>query len=165
MEQHDGHIVCESEKGKGSEFRVYFPSIEFLEKTQEVYHKPINTATTETILLVEDELLVAELGTRILSGSGHNIIQSANGKKALEIFRDKMNEISLVVLDIMMPEMSGVDCLRELVKIDPYVKVVIATGFSIDAQTQEEIDPFVKGIVKKPFRISGLTWAVQNAIS
>ena len=65
----------------------------------------------------------------------------------------------------MMPEMSGRDCLKELVKLDPLVKVIIATGFSIDASVEEEINPFIKGIVKKPFRISEFVWAIHDALA
>jgi DNA-binding NarL/FixJ family response regulator len=65
----------------------------------------------------------------------------------------------------MMPEMSGKDCLKELIKLDPSVKVIIATGFAIDGALEEEITPFIRGIVKKPFRISDLVWAIHDAMT
>jgi DNA-binding NarL/FixJ family response regulator len=65
----------------------------------------------------------------------------------------------------MMPEMSGRECLKELVKLDPSVKVIIATGFAIDGALEEEITPFIRGIVKKPFRISDLVWAIHDAMT
>ena len=165
VEQHEGHITCESEPETGSEFRVYFPAIEFVEKTEELVKKSPNPTRTGIILLVEDEPLVAEFGKRILSGAGYNVIVGSNGREALDIYQKRKDEIALVVLDLMMPEMSGRDCLKELVKLDPLVKVIIATGFSIDASVEEEINPFIKGIVKKPFRISEFVWAIHDALA
>jgi PAS domain S-box-containing protein len=165
VEQHEGHIICESDPEKGSEFRVYFPAIEFVEKTEELVKKSLNPSRTGTILLVEDEPLVAEFGKRILSGAGYTVIVGRNGREALDIYQKRKDEISLVVLDLMMPEMSGRDCLKELVKLDPSVKVIIATGFAINGALEEEITPFIRGIVKKPFRISDLVWAIQDALS
>ena len=127
--------------------------------------KSPNPTRTGIILLVEDEPLVAEFGKRILSGAGYNVIVGSNGREALDIYQKRKDEIALVVLDLMMPEMSGRDCLKELVKLDPLVKVIIATGFSIDASVEEEINPFIKGIVKKPFRISEFVWAIHDALS
>ncbi|MEI6134124.1 MAG: response regulator [Desulfomonile sp.] len=81
---------------------------------------------------------------------------ATNGREALDIYRSRREEISLVVLDLLMPEMSGRDCLMKLVKIDPSVKVLIASGYAPEYELHKEIRPLVKGFLHKPFAIEEL---------
>jgi DNA-binding NtrC family response regulator len=106
--------------------------------------------------LVEDEPGVADCGRRILTSAGYSVITATNGRNALAIYRDRKDEISLVILDLIMPEMSGRDCLMELLKIDPSVKVLIATGYTPEDELHREICPLVKGFLQKPFAIAEL---------
>ena len=87
---------------------------------------PCLKAATETILLVDDEELVRDLGKRILERSGYTVLTAANGKEALDLYNREMGKISLVILDLIMPEMGGKQCLEELLKIDPKARVLIA---------------------------------------
>ncbi len=150
-QQRGGHISCESEPGKGTEFKVYFPAID--SKDQPVEPK--------MILVVEDNDRVAELEKRALENCGYNVIIATNGKEAIDIFEARNNEISLVLLDLILPEKTGRDCLMEMVTIDPSVKVLIASGYSVEGTLKEEITPLVKGFVRKPFVITDLISAVQ----
>ncbi len=81
---------------------------------------------------------------------------ATNGQEALDIYKTRKGEISLVILDLLMPEMSGKDCLMELLKIDPSVKVLIASGYSPSDELHQEISPLVKGFVQKPFGLAQL---------
>ncbi|MCX5873924.1 MAG: response regulator [Deltaproteobacteria bacterium] len=123
----------------------------------------VQSGGTETIL-VEDTLPVAELEEKVLTNAGYTVIVAANGKEALDIYQTRKEEISLVILDLLMPEMSGRDCLMELVKIDPSVKVLIASGYSPEDELHLEISPLVKGFLHKPFAIAELLTSVRSVM-
>jgi two-component system, cell cycle sensor histidine kinase and response regulator CckA len=164
VEQQGGHITCESEPGKGSLFKVYFPAIESQPATRKTTSPSVQLGRGELILVAEDNIPVAELAQRSLTNAGYTVITANNGSAALEVYKTRRNEISLVILDLLMPEMTGKDCLMELAKIDPSVKVIIATGFSPSDELHKEISPLVKGVVQKPFSLTELLQAVGSAI-
>jgi PAS domain S-box-containing protein len=153
-QQRGGHITCESEPGKGTEFKVYFPAID--SKDQPVEPK--------MILVVEDNDRVAELEKRALESCGYKVIIATNGKEAIDTFQARNNEISLVLLDLILPEKTGRDCLMEMVTIDPSVKVLIASGYSMEGALKDEITPLVKGFVRKPFVITDLINTVHGVL-
>ena len=119
---------------------------------------------TETILLVDDEDFVRDLGARILSKAGYNVLTATNGKEALDLFEKERTQISLVILDLIMPEMGGKECLKELRKIDPQLKVLIASGLSADPSTKESVEMGARGFVSKPFRFKELLRQVRKAL-
>jgi CheY-like chemotaxis protein len=163
-QQHGGHITCESAPGKGTEFKIYFPAIEEPLADVKTFSPTIQTEGSETILLVEDCSPVAELEAGFLGSAGYSVVIATNGREALDIYRKRKEEISLVLLDLIMPAMSGRDCLMELVKIDPSVKVLIASGYAPEDELQSEISPIVKGFLHKPFAISQLLTGVRSAL-
>jgi two-component system, cell cycle sensor histidine kinase and response regulator CckA len=165
VQNHGGSVTCESEPGKGTVFSVYFPKMEDEESEELITQSPPVTLLTGTILMVEDEPLLCDFGKRVLSYAGHDVIVALNGRQALDIYRSRQKEISLVMLDLLMPEMGGRDCLKELAKINPSVKVIIATGLHLDDQLKEELAPFVKGIVYKPYRVFQLQREVNRALA
>ena len=165
VKQHNGHITVYSRVGKGTTFRVYLPPVIPADTEPEVEDCGIMPAFgTETVLLVDDEDLVRELGARILTKFGYAVIQAANGREALDLFKKERSQISLVILDLIMPEMGGKQCLQKLLKIDPQVKVLIASGFSADASVKESIQRGAEGFVTKPFRIKELLLAVKRIL-
>ena len=87
-----------------------------------------------------------------------------NGREALDLFKKDRSRISLVILDLIMPEMGGGECLEGLLKIDPNVKVIIASGFSADASVKRTIRTGAKGFVGKPFRVNDLLRDVRNVL-
>jgi two-component system, cell cycle sensor histidine kinase and response regulator CckA len=105
----------------------------------------------ETIFILDDEEMIRDLGTRILTEAGYSVITASNGQEALELYKGKSDEISLVILDIIMPEMGGKHCLEELLKIDPKAKVIVACGFSEGGSMKDVRDGGAKGFVSKPF--------------
>jgi two-component system, cell cycle sensor histidine kinase and response regulator CckA len=89
---------------------------------------------------------------------------ATNGREALDIYRSRKEEISLVVLDLLMPEMSGRDCLMELLKVDPSVKVLIASGYAPEDELHKEIRHLVKGFLHKPFAMAELVKEVRSGL-
>ena len=164
VQQQGGHVTCESEPGKGTTVKVYFPAIEAPLITAKTVLQTVQSEGTETILVVEDNIPVAELERKVLANAGYEVIVVTNGKEALDIYQARKEEISLVILDLLMPEMSGRDCLMELLKIDPSVKVLIASGYAPEDELHKEISPLVKGFLHKPFAITALPAEVRSVL-
>jgi PAS domain S-box-containing protein len=164
VQQQGGHVTCESEPGKGTTVKVYFPAVEAPLISVKTAVQTVLSEGTETILVVEDNIPVAELERRFLANAGYEVIVATNGKEALDIYQTRKEEISLVILDILMPEMSGRDCLMELLKIDPSVKVIIASGYAPEDELLRDISPLVKGFLHKPFAISTLPADVRSVL-
>jgi DNA-binding NtrC family response regulator len=164
VEKGGGHITCESELGKGSKFTIYFPAFESTQTPDQEVGLSSQSAVADTILVIEDVSSIAELTNRVLTKAGYSVIIAGNGQEALEIYETRKGEISLVILDLLMPEMSGKDCLMEMVRIDPSVRVLIASGFAPEDELHEKISPLVKGFLHKPFAIAELLAAVVSAL-
>jgi CheY-like chemotaxis protein len=118
----------------------------------------------ETILLVDDEELVRELGMRLLSRLGYTVLPAGEGLEAVALYEEKQKEISLVILDLIMPKMGGKQCLQRLLRINPLAKILIASGFSDAAKLDELIVAGAAGFVPKPFGREELSKAVRQAL-
>jgi two-component system, cell cycle sensor histidine kinase and response regulator CckA len=164
VKQHNGHITVYSEVGKGTTFRVYLPAIEAEVETHVETTCIMPALGTETVLLVDDEEFVKELGQRLLARSGYTVLTATNGEEALDLYVRMKDQIHLVILDLIMPTMGGRDCLKRLLEIDPQAKVLIASGYSADASTKECVDLGAKGFLAKPFRFKELMGQVRKVL-
>jgi len=165
VKKHGGYIACHSSRGQGTVFQIYFPiAEEILFEPGKVGHSTAPPGGSETILLVDDEEFVRDLGVKLLRGVGYGVIAAASGSEALEAYIPDQKKISLVILDFMMPQMSGKDCLARLLKVNSSVKVLIATGFAVDRPTREAIEAGAKGFVSKPFDLRQLLGTVRKVL-
>ena len=164
VKQHNGHIAVDSAVGKGTTFKVYLPAIPAAAGPEVEDSNVIPAFGNETVLLVDDENSVRELGARILTKYGYTVLQAENGREALDIFLKNRSQVSLVILDLIMPEMGGMDCLRELLKIDPNVKILVSSGYSADASVSETIQMGAKSFVSKPFQVKDILRAVRRVL-
>jgi|GEM_PF-339981 len=164
VKQHGGHVMCYSEESKGTTFRVYFPALVSGPEAPTTTDGAIMRGGSETILLVDDEDLIRELGRRIMEKAGYRVITAANGKEALEVYQTHRDEIALVILDLIMPQMGGAQCLRELLRINPRVKVAISSGFAADAQAKAGLESGAGGFVKKPFNMQEILGNVRKLL-
>lgn len=165
IKQHKGSISVDSKIDKGTCFEIYLPLVENLntESDDEISKKKLKDSLR--ILVVDDEEMVRDLGCEIFSSKGHSTLSAENGKEAVDIYRKKYKEIDLVVLDMMMPEMNGKDAFNEMKKINPDVKVILASGYSQDDDAKQLIAGGALGFVQKPFDIKQLIKAVNDAVN
>ncbi len=164
VKQHGGYIVCYSEPGEGTTFKIYLPALEGPPLSRQIFPSITPAGGSETILLVDDEELVRDLGARILTRAGYTVLTATNGKEALEVYRNQKNRIALVLLDLIMPEMGGKQCLEELLEINPGAKVLIASGYSPNSLTKETTEVGARGFVSKPYDIRQLLETVREVL-
>jgi CheY-like chemotaxis protein len=165
VKQHGGHITCYSEPGAGATFKIYFPAIDFEVKSEKATDSVVPQGGTETILLVDDDDSVRDVGTQMLVEYGYRVITASNGREALEIYSARRETISLVILDLFMPEMGGKECLRALLRMDPKVSVLVASGFTQNGQIAEALDSGARGFIGKPFDIPQLLEKIRKIIA
>ncbi|MBI4468698.1 MAG: GAF domain-containing protein [Acidobacteria bacterium] len=164
VRNHGGHIDLQSEVGVGSSFRMFFPITEkrLGSETPEV-ESPIPTGV-ETILVVDDEEVVRSLADEVLSGFGYTVLTARNGREALEIYLQQRDRISLVILDMIMPELGGEATFKRLKEINPSVKVLLSSGYSATSQVQSMLQSGVKGFVPKPYQVRDLAEAIRRTL-
>lgn len=163
---HEGYIECESELGKGSIFKIYFPAVEQAVEVEEAEEEERPRGGRETILLVDDEESLRDLAKEILSTFGYTVITASDGEGALEIYRREKDKIHLIILDVIMPGMGGMRCLEGLQSIDPEVKVVIATGYTPEGEgpAKAVLEGEAGGYISKPYDMRELLRVVREAL-
>ena len=119
---------------------------------------------TETILLVDDEQSIREMSSRALERFGYTVLTARNGEEALEIYSGKKDKIALIILDVGMPGMGGARCLRELMRMEPTVKVIIASGYSFNEQLQGIMETGAASYIGKPYRLTDLMQKVRTVL-
>ena len=126
--QHGGRIICDSAPSVGTTFRIYFPAIEEVPEEEYFENKERPRGQGETILLVDDEPNLVVIVSRQLVSANYRVMKASNGKEALNLYEKHREEIRLVILDLLMPGMGGKQCLEALRKLNPNVRVLIASG-------------------------------------
>ena len=166
VKSHGGYIMCYSEPGQGTTFRIYFPVIRRVAEVQgeTAGGEEKIVGGSETILLVDDEKILLDIGTSILEGFGYKTITAENGERAIEIFKKGKDHIDLVILDVGMPGMGGHECLKRLHEFDPKLKVIIASGYAAHGRVKETIDAGAVDFIGKPYRLVDMVKKVRNAL-
>jgi len=165
VKSHEGYIMCYSEPGQGTAFKIYLPVIEgntedrILEKKE----KTIPERGNETILLVDDEELLRDIGKDMLEQFGYTVLLAQDGESALELYSEKKN-ISLIILDLIMPGMGGKRCLEKLLTMNPEIKVVIASGYSINGHGKDALEAGARAFVSKPYELKQMLQVVRKVL-
>lgn len=171
-----GFIEVASDKGKGASFAIYFPASV---KEQKVLHEKRSDVTlplkgVETILLVDDESIICEVGSEILKTLGYDVICVKSGREAIAILKkagetatpgnEKPKMPDLVVLDMIMPEMGGAETFAEIKNINPGIKVLLASGYSIDGEACRIMESGCNGFIQKPFTLLEISSKVREIL-
>ncbi|HWR20269.1 MAG TPA: PAS domain S-box protein, partial [Verrucomicrobiae bacterium] len=160
--QHEGWIEVETAEGQGSAFQVFLPLVPTAVKAASLVEKALPRGT-ETLLLVEDNPMVLELGELLLSNLGYTVLSAADGVEALATFQAH-SDIALVLTDAIMPRMGAADLIPALRALNPDVKVLVATGYAPDEIHHSLESLEVTGYVRKPFSQADLATAVRAAL-
>jgi len=163
IKNHNGMILVYSEKGEGTTFSIYLPAseeevIEERELPEEFFEG------TETVFLVDDEDMIVDIGQKTLKKMGYDVMTARNGKEALEIYKENQARIDIVVLDMIMPGMGGGETYDRLKRINPNVKVLLSSGFSIEGQASEILKRGCNGFIQKPFKMRHLSQKIRDII-
>jgi DNA-binding response OmpR family regulator len=119
---------------------------------------------SETILLVDDEASVAGLAIEILKKSGYTVLVAPDGETALRIYGKERKRIALVLLDLIMPGMGGSRCLEELLRMNPEIRVIVASGVVADGYRQEVLDAGARDFLQKPYEMNELVRRVRSVL-
>jgi len=164
IQNHDGMIIVESEKGRGATFHIYLPATEKLVIDDQKDDQKILVGT-ETILLVDDEEMILDVGSQVLKKLGYEVLTARDGKEAIEVYQQNRQKVAMIILDLIMPEMGGGETYDRLKEIDPNVKVLLSSGYSLDGQATEILNRGCNGFLQKPFSMRDLSQKLREIIA
>ncbi|WP_319522281.1 PAS domain S-box protein [uncultured Desulfosarcina sp.] len=163
VKNHHGAIDVDSEPGRGSTFFFYLPvSRKSAREESRRYELPVSGHGT--VLLVDDESMVLEVGEKLLNKIGYTVLTASSGESALDIYAQNADRIDLVILDIIMPQMGGDEVFDRLKAINPHVAVLLASGYSIDGQAEEIMARGCRAFIQKPFTIVELSKRLREVL-
>ena len=163
IRNHGGFIDVSSEKGQGSNFTIYLPASEKDVIEEKSLPEKIIRGT-ETILLVDDEDKIIDIGDKTLRKMDYQVLSARSGKEAIELYSKKKDTIDIVVLDMIMPEMGGGETYDRLKEINPDVKVILSSGYSITGQASEILERGCDGFIQKPFKMGELSQKIREIL-
>ncbi|MFC1514000.1 PAS domain S-box protein [candidate division KSB1 bacterium] len=162
IKNHGGYINLFSSPGEGVTFNIYFPGSEKTAVEEKEEMSFLNGDAT--ILVVDDEENVRQLAQKILKKMGYKVLIAKDGIEGVSMYQQYKNNIDLVVLDLIMPNMAGKETFDMLKKIDPEVKVLLSSGYSQEGKAVDMIKKGAKGFIQKPFRIKEISKAVSEVL-
>ncbi len=164
VKAHAGIITVYSEKGHGTTFKIHLPASE-RRIEDETAREEEPQRGEGTILLVDDEQIIVDVGVKLLENLGYKVLVARNGEDAVALYREKAGAINLVILDMIMPGMGGGQTFEALKAIDPEVRVILASGYTLDSKAREIMDRGCRDFIQKPFTMLELSQKINAALA
>ncbi|MBW2567691.1 MAG: response regulator [Deltaproteobacteria bacterium] len=163
VKAHGGYIDVKSKQGHGTTFSICLPASE--NRVRQVARTPVEVIKgTGTVLLVDDEEVILEVGRDLLEAMGYRMLVARDGKEAVKVYKKNWDKIDIVVMDMVMPNMGGGEAYDRIREIDPNVKVLLSSGFSIDGEASEILDRGCNGFIQKPFNMKKLSGKIMEIL-
>jgi CheY-like chemotaxis protein len=163
IKNHGGIIDVYSEINRGATFNIYLPaSDKKVIQEKELSRKILKG--TETILLVDDEAMIIEVNQEILKALGYTPMIARSGKEAIEIYKKNQKKINMVIMDMIIPGMSGGETYDSLKKIDTDIKVLLSSGYSISGHAAKILERGCNGFIQKPFKLRELSVKIREIL-
>jgi PAS domain S-box-containing protein len=160
---HGGYIDVDSEKGKGTTFSIYLPATEKVIEQKNVLSDEL-VKGKGTVLLVDDEEMVLEVGKELLDHLGYEVLLAENGREALELYKKNLDKIDLVLLDMVMPVMGGGEAFDRMKEINTNVKVLLSSGYSLEGEAKEILKRGCDAFIQKPFKMEQLSQKLMEVL-
>jgi PAS domain S-box-containing protein len=164
IKNHGGMINVYSEKGEGTTFNIYLPAstsevrAQGSEVSEDIRHGD------ETILLVDDEDIIVDVGKEMLKTLGYRVIVAQSGKEAIDAYRANQDKIDMILLDMVMPGIGGGETFDRLKEINPDIRVLLSSGYSINGQAQDILDRGCIGFIQKPFNMKEISGKIREVL-
>ncbi|MFZ0613928.1 MAG: response regulator [Desulfobacterales bacterium] len=161
---HGGIITVSSIRGQGSTFTIYLPAVC---ESPDPEKEPIVRAILkgkETVLLVDDEEKLRDVGAQMIQLLGYTVLTAGSAKEAIAVFKDNKDRVALIILDMIMPEMGGDEAFDRLVSIHPDIKVILASGYSVEGKAGDVLKRGCSGFIQKPFSLEELSQKMRDVL-
>jgi PAS domain S-box-containing protein len=163
IKSHNGFIDVISEPGKGTSFVFCLPASE----KAVVKEKPATSEIRrgkETILVIDDEPAVLQVGKTILESLGYKVYSAGSGEEAITLYKEEKDKIDLIILDMVMPGLSGEQTFEAISVFDPESKIILSSGYSLNRQAQEIMDKGCLGFIQKPFDVAYISQMIREVL-
>jgi two-component system, cell cycle sensor histidine kinase and response regulator CckA len=164
IQNHKGVITVYSEVGQGSTFNIYLPLSDKTPEIEKVIDKDLVRGSA-TILFVDDEENIIEVGKEMLEILGYDVITALGGKEALESVYKYGDRLDLVILDMIMPEIDGGKVFERIHAMNPNLPVILSSGYSINGKAAEILDGGCRGFIQKPFSMEELSRKIREGLN
>lgn len=164
IRQHNGWINAYSEPGLGTTFRIYFPAAPGMVEEVEMETVRDIRGGNETILLVDDEELIRDLGQSILERMGYTVLLASDGNEGLRVYHRERKRIDLTILDLSMPYLSGQEVLEQILAVDPNARIIISSGYSENGYVHSPSKSGIVEYIAKPYRPDELAKVVRDIL-
>lgn len=163
VKNHNGFLNVQSTKGEGSIFEIYLPATDKCAVPEDQAKVKIKSGK-ETILFVDDEPMIVDTGKKMLERLGYDVVTASSGKTAVETYKRMAEKIDIIILDLIMPGTGGIEVYHTLTRIDPAVRILLTSGYSISPQTRKILETNGNSFLQKPFDIQELSKKLRSTL-